>query len=88
MVQWYSLGDANVHPPNTCFLQPTLVQIPNVISIGSAVFAQVVAESRYTLQQAALSPLKLHNLGQSVPVLYSGPPFPPPSKLPICMQEI
>jgi len=26
-------------PPNTCFLGPTKVQIPNGITIGSAVFA-------------------------------------------------
>jgi len=26
-------------PPNTCFLGPTWVQIPNDISVGSAVFA-------------------------------------------------
>jgi len=32
---------------------PTYVQIPNGVSIGSAVFAQFTAESHYTLQQAA-----------------------------------
>jgi len=49
-------------PPNTCFLEPNSVQIPNgIISIGSAVFAQLSAESLCTSQRAApLSPLKLH----------------------------
>jgi len=42
--------------PNTCFLGPSRVQIPNGISIGSAVFAQMTAECRYTLQQDAPSP--------------------------------
>jgi len=33
MVQWYLLGGASVHlPPNTCFIGPTRVQIPNVTS--------------------------------------------------------
>jgi len=45
--------------PNTCFLGPTQVQIPNGISISSVVFAQLTAESRYTLQQAAPFPLKI-----------------------------
>jgi len=35
--------------PNTCFLGLARVQIPNDISIGSAVFAQLAADSRYTL---------------------------------------
>jgi len=43
----------------TCFLGRTRVQISNGISIGSAVFALLTADSRYTLQRAALSPLKL-----------------------------
>jgi len=44
---------------NTCFFGPTQVQIPNGISISSAVFAQLMAGSHYTLQQAALPPSKL-----------------------------
>ena len=32
-------------PPDTCFLGPTRVHNPNCISIGSAVFAQLTAES-------------------------------------------
>jgi len=44
---------------NTWFLGPSRVRIPNGISSGSAVFAQRTAESRYTLQRAALSPLNL-----------------------------
>jgi len=35
------------------------VHNPNGISIGSAVFEQITAECRYTLQRAAPSPLKL-----------------------------
>ena len=44
-------------PPNrpTWFLGPTRVQIPNAISIGSAVFAHLTTESRYTLQWTAPS---------------------------------
>ena len=45
--------------PNTCFLGAAQIQIPNGISIGSAVCAQLTAESRYTLQQAAPFPLKI-----------------------------
>ena len=44
---------------NTCFFGPTQVQIPNGISISSAVFAQLMAGSHYTLQQATLPPSKL-----------------------------
>jgi len=43
------------HMANTidfCFLQPTRVHNPNGKSIGSAVFAQLTAESPYTLQWA------------------------------------
>jgi len=55
-------------PPNACFLGPSVVQIPNGISIGSAVFAQITAESRYTLQQAAHFPFKIPpSLGGSGP---------------------
>ena len=46
-------------PLNACFLVPMRVKIPNDISIGSAVFAQLTAECPYTLQQAAPSPLKI-----------------------------
>jgi len=47
--------------PNTCFLWPIQVQIPNGIPIRSAVFAQLTAQCRYTLelQWAALSLSKL-----------------------------
>ena len=41
---------------NLCFLRTTRVHIPNGKSIGSAVFAQLTAESLYTLQWAPLSP--------------------------------
>ena len=43
-------------PNLTWFLGPTRVQIPNSISIGSAVFAQFTAERPYILQWTALSP--------------------------------
>jgi len=35
---------------NSCFLRPTRVHNPNVKSIGSAVSAQLMAESPYALQ--------------------------------------
>jgi len=44
--------------PNTCFLVPTRVQIPNGISIGSAVFAQLTAERHcFTMGHPSLSKL-------------------------------
>ena len=46
-------------PPNTYFLGPTRLQIPNGIAIGSAVFAQLTAECPYILKRAALSPFKI-----------------------------
>jgi len=59
--------------PNTCFLEPIRVQIPNDISIGSAVFAQLTAESRYTLQRAAPLLLKIApSHGGSEPHLIRG----------------
>jgi len=36
----FATGGAIVHPPNTCFLGPAEVPIPNGISIGSAVFGR------------------------------------------------
>ena len=45
-------------PPNT-ILGPTRVQIPNGISIGSAVFAQLTAEIAIVHNGPPLSPLKL-----------------------------
>jgi len=45
---------------NLCFLSPTRVHKPNGTSIGSAVSAQLTAESPlYTLQRAVPSPLKI-----------------------------
>jgi len=60
-IQTYSPGGANMHHTacSTCFLGPTRVHDKNGVSIGSAVFAQVTAQSRNTLQQAAPSPLKI-----------------------------
>jgi len=64
-----SSGMSGCHPPqdclfplgiciqsNTWFLGSTRLSIPNCISIGSAVFAQITAGSRYTLQWAPLFP--------------------------------
>ena len=48
---------ALLYTTNTCFTGPIPVQIPNCVSIGSAVFAQLTAESRYTSQRAASFPL-------------------------------
>jgi len=62
---------------NTYFLWPTQVHIPNDILIGSAVFAQLTAESPYTLQWAALFPSKLPLHGGSEPpsnMWFLGPP--------------
>jgi len=44
-VQSYSPGGANVPQCNTCFLGPTRVHNLNGISIGSAIFAKLTAES-------------------------------------------
>jgi len=41
---------------NLCFLRPTRVHNQNGMSIGSAVFTHLTAESPYTLQRAPLSP--------------------------------
>jgi len=46
-------------PFSTWFHGPTQILIPNNISIGSAVFAQLTAECPYTLQWAALALLKI-----------------------------
>jgi len=42
-------------PFNTWFTEPTRAPKPNGISIGSAVFAQLTAESPYTLQGAKIA---------------------------------
>jgi len=52
---------------NTWFLWPTWVLNQNGISIGSAIFAQLMAERPYTLQWAALSP-PLNCLFPSTPI--------------------
>ena len=44
---------------NVCFFGPTEVHIPNGISIGSAVLAQLTAERPYALQLAAPFPLQI-----------------------------
>jgi len=57
-------------PSYICFFGPTRVHIQNGISISSVVFAQVMAESLYTLQWAApFSPSKLpFDIGGSGPL--------------------
>jgi len=67
MVQSCSPVGANVH--RTCFFGPTGVHIPNSISIGWAVFAQLTTESPCTLQLAAPFHLKIAALHGG-----SGPP--------------
>jgi len=54
---------------NLYFLWPTGVHNPNCKSIGSAIFAQLMAESSYTLQWETLSP-KI-----ALPIRGSGLPF-------------
>ena len=48
----------SAHTCNTCFHWPTRVHVPNSISIGSAVFAQLTTEGPYTLQWATPFPLQ------------------------------
>jgi len=43
-VQWYHQVALICTPPNTCLLRPTGIQNPNGILIGSAIFAQLMAE--------------------------------------------
>ena len=50
---------------NMCFLRPNWVHNPNGKSIGSAISAQLTAESPYTLQWAPLSLKIAHSLGGS-----------------------
>jgi len=102
---------------NLCFFRLTRVHNPNDKSIGSAVSAQLTAESPYTFQWSTLShrifpshggsgPHLIHDLfgpvqahspngvsasrwvqllshrwPQSIPILYSWPPLPPPQKI-------
>jgi len=66
---------------NTCFLGPTQVQIPNAISIGSAVFAQLMPDSHYTLQRATPFPSRncTFQWGNLNPHLIHGSMGPPKS---------
>jgi len=57
---------------NLCFLGPTWVHNPNSKSIGSAIFAQLTAESHNTLQWAPLSPKLPFPVGVSGPHLAHG----------------
>jgi len=54
-------------PCNTWFLGPTWDHIPNGISIGSAIFAQLTAKSPYTLKMGcSFPPLKIaHSHGRT-----------------------
>jgi len=70
-------------PSNTWFLGSTQLSIPNGISLGSAVFAQLTAESPYTMQWATLSPKLLLPTGRSGPIEYTVPwahPSPQPKR--------
>jgi len=62
----------------------TLVHIQNDVLIGSAIFAQLTAESRYALQRAAPFPLKIaHSHGDLDPIYYMIPwanPSPQPKQ--------
>jgi len=53
-------------PCNTWFHGPTRLSFPNCISIGTAVFAQLTAESLRTLQWADISPQIVPSRGVSV----------------------
>jgi len=64
--QSYLPDGANVTPSNTCFLGPIQIHIPNGISIGSAIFAQLTAESHYTLQWAAPFPLQNFRVARGI----------------------
>jgi len=65
-------------PPNTCFLGPTRVQIPNSMSICSAIFAQLTTEGPYTLQRAAPSPLKISTSHEGYESHLTNGSFDPP----------
>jgi len=56
-------------PSNTWFPGPTGLSIANRISISTAVFAQIMTESPYSLQQAVVFPLKIaHSRGDLDPI--------------------
>jgi len=65
-------------PSNTCFLGPTQVHIPNGISISSATFAQLMAETTYTLQWAVPFPLKISTSHREDLDSFLGPTDPSP----------
>jgi len=70
-------------PPNTCFLGPIRVQIPNGISVGSTVFARLKEEHPYTSQWATLPPSKWPFCGYLDPILHMIPwahPSPQPKR--------
>jgi len=65
-VQSYSSGCANVHPYLIHASLATKIHMPNDISMGSAVFAELMADSPYTSQCAAPSPFKAAHLQQGI----------------------
>jgi len=71
-----------------CFLQPTRVHNPNGKSIGSAVFAQLTAESPYTLQWALLSPKIAPSHGDLDPHLIHGSLGLPESSTQIAFRSV
>jgi len=62
-----------------CFLQHTWVHSPNCKSIGSAMSAQLTAESAYTLQCGTLSPKIAHSRGGFGTPIYFMIPWGRPS---------
>jgi len=74
-------------PSNACYLAPTRVHTPNGISIGSAVFAQIMAECPYAVQWAANShsklPLRMGTLDPPSNTCFLGPiPLSIPNGIP------
>ena len=57
--RWRQCGLPSGNTTELVLFRPTKIHNPNGKSIGSAVFAQLPAESPYTLQWASLFPLKI-----------------------------
>ena len=80
-VQWYHQVALICTPQNTCLLGPTRIQNPNGILIGSAIFAQLMAECCRTCPDMSISPKKSCPLawGDLNPHLIHGSLGPPES---------
>jgi len=68
-------------PPNTCFLRPIQVQIPNGILMRSAIFAQLTTVSLYSINGPPLFSHKIALLEGSRPHLIHGSLGPPESSI-------